>query len=335
MKKRIMFISTGISLIVLGLFMHLIGINLFYQGEAIFEENQSFNLTNSIVIETTNKIIPEINFSNSSVNNSKETSSPSVGGGGGKIDEPPIEKDTQFDETINLSNFTNVTDGLIEYWNFDGNSNCESGINNGTSFGNISYLDGKIGQAVHFDGSSYIEIADRDYFSPSTFGQHMTVSFWMKPDTYDFAGENIDGYIHFLGKREWNSEPSNEWVFRLYNRTAWDDFSRSQRLSFYVFNRAGGFGAGSALNQAAEEENWTFVVGTIDGNFTSLYINGKLVDSDSTTEYNITMSDTTSPLRIGTADKESFFKGAIDELKIYNYSLNELEIETIYSASAI
>jgi hypothetical protein len=219
---------------------------------------------------------------------------------------------------------------LVGFWNLNGNSQSALGSDSGNTHGNVNYVQGKLGQAAHFDGSSYIEIADRDYFSPSTFGQHMTVSFWMKPDTYDFAGENMDGYVHFLGKQEWNSAPNYEWVFRLYNRTAWDEFPRPARTSMYVFNKGGGLGAASELTGAAPLGQWTHIVGEIDGEYTKFYVNGKLVDKDPVSEYDIHMSNGNSPLRIGTADMDSFYKGSIDELRIYNRALSDSEVNQLY-----
>jgi len=82
--------------------------------------------------------------------------------------------------------------------------------------------------------------------SPNTTGQ-LSVSFWLKPSTFDFTGgSDTSGRnaLHFLGK--YSSDGDNrEWYFRLYNATAVDGTNRAKRISFYIFSLAGGLGAGS------------------------------------------------------------------------------------------
>jgi hypothetical protein len=222
-------------------------------------------------------------------------------------------------------------ESLVGYWKLNGNNNGALGKDNGKNFGSITYVEGKYGQAAHFDGRSYIEIPDRDYFSPATFSQKMTISFWFKPDTYKFKGIN-EGYVDFMGKTDWGSGANIEWQFRLDNETAYDGFSRSERMNFYSFNKQGGLGAGSALNKACPLNQWTHVVGEVDGTSTKLYINGRLVDSDPLSDYGIHMSNTTSPLRIGTSDRESFLQGSISNVMIYNRALSTSEVTQLSQA---
>lgn len=222
-------------------------------------------------------------------------------------------------------------DALVGYWKLNGNANGALGKDNGTTFGNVTYVPGKFGQAAHFDGKSYIEVPDQNYFSPSTFGQKTTVSFWFKPDTYNFPGIN-EGYVNFLGKSDFTNGANSEWEFRVDNETAYDGFARPERMNFYAFNQTAGLGAGSAMNLACPLNTWTHVVGEIDGANTKLYINGKLVDKDALSAYNIHMSNTSAPLRIGTSDKESFLQGSLSNVMIYNRDLSDSEVSQLYQA---
>jgi len=219
---------------------------------------------------------------------------------------------------------------LVGYWKLNGNALGALGKDNGTSVGNVSYAPGKFGQAAHFDGKSYVEIADQNYFSPSTFGQKMTTSFWFKPDTYTFTGEPAGPgyYANFLGKSDWDK--GHEWKFRLYSDGAFDGVSRARRLSFYAFNATGGLGAGSYMSNACPLGAWTHVVGVIDGLSTKLYVNGTLIDTDPLSGYNIIMSNTAAPLRLGTADKSSFLKGSLSNVMIYNRPLTATEVTQLY-----
>jgi hypothetical protein len=102
-------------------------------------------------------------------------------------------------------------------------------------------------------------------------------------------------------------------------------------MSFYAFNKEAGLGAGSGYNKSCPLSQWTHVVGVLDGANTRLYLNGKLVDHDPLSGYDIHMSNTIAPLRIGTSDKESFFRGSLSNVMIYNRNLSDTEVAQLYS----
>jgi hypothetical protein len=225
-----------------------------------------------------------------------------------------------------------VNNGLVAYYNFDKNSNDLTGNgNDGVNHGAVLNSKGGIsGGAYEFNGQdSYLEISDDESLSPANSNQKMTVTFWMKADTFDFEGENA-GYVNFLGK---GTAGNHEWTFRLYNNDAWDSVSRSKRLSFYSFNLNGGLGAGSYFQDNLREGEWFFVSGVIDGANTKIYKNATLRDKDALSGYSIKMGDGNAPIRIGTRDFGSFFDGSIDELRIYNRELSDSEIKQIYDYS--
>jgi hypothetical protein len=49
--------------------------------------------------------------------------------------------------------------------------------------------------------------------------------------------------------------------------------------------------------------------------------------------YYINDKNGTAPVRIGTRDFNSFFQGAVDDLRIYDRVLNPAEIEALYKES--
>jgi hypothetical protein len=62
------------------------------------------------------------------------------------------------------------------------------------------------------------------------------------------------------------------------------------------------------------------------------YKNGVLKDQDPfiDSEYDINPQNGTAPMRIGTKDFASYFKGAIDNINIYNRALSESEVLQLY-----
>jgi hypothetical protein len=193
-----------------------------------------------------------------------------------------------------------------------------------------------------FDGiDDYIEIPDSSDFSVATTGQ-LTVSAWIRPDVLTFPIWQSTGYVHWMGKGE---PGQREWVFRMYNEQTKDDPPRPNRISFYVFNLAGGQGIGSYFQEPVTPGEWMHVVGTADAERTSIYKNGEFKDCDRYTgsgpgpchSYSpdrwIVPQRGNSPLRIGTRDLRSFFQGAIREVRIWNRALSADEVSALYAGS--
>ena len=80
------------------------------------------------------------------------------------------------------------------------------------------------------------------------------------------------GYVHWIGKGE---AGQHEWVFRMYNEHTTDIPPRPNRISFYVFNPAGGEGIGSYFQEPVQAGEWIHVVGMADEEKTSIFKNGE------------------------------------------------------------
>jgi Concanavalin A-like lectin/glucanases superfamily len=190
-----------------------------------------------------------------------------------------------------------------------------------------------------FDGEDdYIEIDDDADFSVVTTGQ-LTVSASIRPDVLTFPVSQSTGYVHWMGKGE---AGRYEWTFRMYNENTTDVPPRPNRISFYVFNPDGGRGIGSQFQGSVRVGEWIHVVGMADGESTSIYKNGEFRRCD---RYNgtgpgpcrnysadqwITPTRGTAPLRIGTRDRESFFLGAIRDVRIWSRALTAPQVSALH-----
>lgn len=200
-----------------------------------------------------------------------------------------------------------------------------------------------------FDIDKYIEVASAPEFSVPTTGV-LTLESWIRPDKLDFDRLDGTGYVHWMGKGDRSAgtnQPGNrEYVARMYGRNSTgEDEGRINRISGYVYNPAGGEGAGSYYQasadwrvQAGEWIHVTFIINTnvqsaeYPTGFTKLYIHrrtsdGSIVsftDKDNLIDYNITAVAGNAPFRIGTRDagQKSYFQGAIGKVAIYNYELS-------------
>src|SRR5262249_43243523 len=147
---------------------------------------------------------------------------------------------------------------------------------------------------------------------------------------------------HWMGKGE---SGQHEWAFRMYNQHTTDTPPRSNRISFYLFNHDGGEGIGSHFLEPLEPGEWIHVVGTADGERTAIYKNGEFKDCDRYTGSGaapchndaagrwITPRHGTAPLRIGTRDLESYFLGAMRDVRIWNRALTEAEVHGLHAGS--
>jgi hypothetical protein len=187
---------------------------------------------------------------------------------------------------------------------------------------------------LSFDGvTSYVEVADSPDFSAATTGA-LTVSAWIRPATLIFPTTEggTESYVHWLGKGQAGQQ---EWVFRIYS--ADNTVGRANRISFYVFNLAGGLGVGSHYqdpNNPVQAGVWIQVVGAADTERTYIYINGQAIESNVYTGQ-ITVQHGSAPVRIGTRDFQSFFEGEIREVRVWNRTLSELEIQALHDSDTV
>ncbi len=183
--------------------------------------------------------------------------------------------------------------------------------------------------SLTFDGmDDYIEIPDSDDFSVSTTG-FLTIAAWMRPDTLTFPNTEGSGYVHWMGKGE---KGEQEWVFRMYSQGNTEN--RGNRISFYVFNLAGGLGVGSYFQDPIEAGQWIHVVGVADTQKTHIYRDGVLRKSDRY-QGTITPEHGTAPFRIGTRDLNSFFQGSIRQVRVWNRALTATEVSDLYGSGTV
>jgi hypothetical protein len=188
--------------------------------------------------------------------------------------------------------------------------------------------------AAAFDGyKQYLEVRDHDSLSIPTTG-YLTFEAWIRPDVLDFPVVHSDDYVHWAGKGE---SGEHEYVFRMYSLN--NDVERPQRISCYAYNLGGGLGAGSAFQEPVAVGEWVHVTAVYNTKelspvnptgFTRIYKNGELRDTSPLLDYQIIPRNGEAPLRVGTRDLKSFFKGAIGKVAIYDYELPAKRVRAHY-----
>jgi hypothetical protein len=227
---------------------------------------------------------------------------------------------------IEINKPIDLSSGLVAYWSFD---NCDAtddsgNGHNGTIYGNPQCVDGEKGKAFSFDGvdNDFIEITDTDILKQFP----LTIAAWVNPSirndeaiSYTTPGYPNNVISNDIPAHGGHGFGINVWSSGSEMKVELEDGWRS--VPSAVFNSA----------------NWYHIVVVYTaGNVTS-YVDGNLIDNYS---YYQQIPDGGDFVRIGKHNDDvgygtkRFFKGAIDEVRIYNRALTEAEIQALYVANS-
>jgi len=194
--------------------------------------------------------------------------------------------------------------GLVGYWKFDEGSGGiaydSSGNNNNGILHNVIWINGKINKALGFDGGdSHANVSD-------SYNLNITSSITIEAWVYPFTTS---------GRREIASK-NTAYLFNLQDGKI-------------CSNMYGVNGVFNCSEETVASNAWSHVAMTYDGSVLKLYINGQL---DSSFSVSGKIRKSSNPLTIGLQQNNlgSAFSGVIDEVRIYNKSLEENEIKSHY-----
>ena len=213
-------------------------------------------------------------------------------------------------------------EGLIAEYLFNGDANDSSGNrNHGTIIGAASTVDRKNrpSSAYYFNGSSYIKIPN----SPSlNITSSISIAAWYSGNSFPTTWPPI------IKKTGIGDAQSGGYTLEINTSPVWEDGTNGSAIAFHADLKNMKW-AGATGHVVAE--GWHFVVGTYDGVTMKLYYDGKLIKSNAYSG-NITVS--TNDLNIGRdpSNTDRFFKGYIDDVRIYSRALSSGEIEMLYNA---
>lgn len=197
-----------------------------------------------------------------------------------------------------------TTDGLIAFYNFNGNSQDRKGSNDGTDT-NVTYAfrDNENEEAAHFTGdNSFVDLPDDFDFDDKTIA-------------LSFSAENISPTRSVL-----YGSDHNDLEFGLTVMTLIDN-GGNKTLDLNVSNEV--------VSVPVSENTWYNVIMISDSKTYRYYVNGTLVGSGAFATY-IHSGNGDGFATIGRARVPIFFfDGLIDNVRIYNRALTEEEVEIL------
>jgi transcriptional regulator CtsR len=212
-----------------------------------------------------------------------------------------------------IVNGRNTSESLVLNLPFNGSANdLSNNGNDGTINGAqlTTDKDNTAGMAYSFDGSDdFIEIAD----APELNVDQITMTGWIYTDSY-----KDDQRI--ISKETGTTMPWSSYTLLLSG-------TGERQLEFRI--GIGGERFRLASTSDIPLNQWVHVAGTYDGTTMRLYINGQLNNSLAASGV---IQDTPNPIYVGGSQFwPRFFDGKIDEVRVYNASLDAQEIEDIYN----
>ena len=213
---------------------------------------------------------------------------------------------------------TSLCNSPVSQWNFEENTGTvtydDSGNNNTGTFGTGSsaptWVQGKIGSALNFDGSNdYIET---NISSSLDVGTQVTLSAWIKRKNNGGDYESIANHIN-------KSSPYDGY---------WIGSMASGKIRAFV----GPYTNSVDTTNVLSNDVWHYVSLISNGTTFSIYVDGIKASVDQNVG---TISTTGVTARIGrSVASGEFFDGFIDQVRIYNYARTPAQIAYDYNKGA-
>lgn len=219
-----------------------------------------------------------------------------------------------------IENFESLNGGIVLYLPFNGNANDESGNEHTTVVNGATLTTDRFGnanKAYRFASPSHIKVKTSSLLEIGT--NDYTITAWVKAD-------QLGGAMRILSHGSWNCLDAG-YMMRIHtDHKLLQHFACSFDPCIHETHLGN-----SNLNIGL----WYFVAGTVKRGFgMSLYINGAL-DSfvANANSCDITTSD---DILIGYGDSQNVeqFFGSIDEVRVYNRTLSDLEIMNLAQDSS-
>ena len=192
-----------------------------------------------------------------------------------------------------------------------------------------SWTDGVKGKAVYFNKGAHLEVPFTNSFLPA----NLTISVWVKPD-------ELYEHNYIVSQNYWNG-------YKLQTQGGGKPFFTYKKIDGGIID------ADNETDNSLKVGQWNHLVVSVNATTKELkfYVDGTLTKTWTETDKNIgpllQTLENAQPFIIGgvatdaelaanfmewtTAENLGYFKGAIDELKIYNIALTDGQVSKLYN----
>ncbi|NDH17422.1 MAG: LamG domain-containing protein, partial [Opitutae bacterium] len=223
---------------------------------------------------------------------------------------------------------------LISRWDFEEFTEDRSGLlrirdlgparNDGFIVGNAHLVSGKFGKALKLDGNG-------DYLNlPKLRGarqaQNLSFTAWINLAQTGSSDDTDDATI--FSTAGLSNTHARLWYDINTDITGSRTYSLTLGSTAAVFNRTSGPAGLGVANQ------WQFLVGVMNEDSRTLYLNGNSIKSASSPTSSITLQGNTGRIGSWDQDDESDFHGLIDEVRIYGTSLTQSDVSSLWNSGS-
>ena len=222
--------------------------------------------------------------------------------------------------TLTITTFTVLPDGLIAYYPFDGNANAKIGTLNGTVSGaNLTAgRNNVINTAYSFDGvDDYIEFGTGMLSGDGEF----SILIWINTSSTE-SGRIIS-----------QRSPGGGGYLGAYYVDLLSASGKEGKIKFTTYTS--GWDWRVTSSSAVNDGNWKHLAFVQQDNGGKMYLNGSLDQTDNSNGKVDLVS--TAKTYLGKEGRNNssdwYYSGKVDDLKIYNRALSASEIQTLFYTS--
>lgn len=216
---------------------------------------------------------------------------------------------------------------MVAWYSFDQSGASQQDLtshkNTATAYGSYTTVAGEVSNAMHFDGTSaYVQAVDQPQLDMGT--GDFSIDAWVKIA----SSADDSGIVVLMDKRQ--SSPIQGYHLFIYNGRLGVQLASGGNSTNYLSTTT--FPANGA---------WHLVAVTVHRatNGGTLYVDGAPVGTFDPSAYNgLSLNSGGTPLMIGVREASlyggGYFKGAMDELQIFNRALSPAEVLSLYQAGS-
>lgn len=235
-------------------------------------------------------------------------------------------------ETVTVKG-ADLNDGLVAHWTFDGDlTESKNGMNAKNGAKAIAYVDGIYGKAASFNGKDNYLTVDANPIlnlgnSRTENNDNFTISFWVNlGDCQDKAKVVLDKGVN----AGWNFDDDCLWT-NPYRITMNGALCKWELSNAFIDPTMETEGSATIENQSIDGNQWYLMTYTYDGKVMRIYRNNQLIDSNNYSD-GMTFNDQALYIGVNGEYLQDFFKGSLDDLRMYNKTLSYGDVEALYQA---